>query len=209
MPQMRLSYKFKAQPLPDIANLRISRDMTDAARAIEEMPPLPTSPDELMAKLEELGIEYDLHRHEAVFTVAEAQKVERGMRGVHCRNLFLRDKKKNNFLVVLCNETEIDMKKLAPVIGAEKLSFGSADRLWAYLGVRPGSVCPYAIVNDRNNEVKIILEKKMMEADIVNYHPLLNTMTIGTTPANLLKFIESTNHTPHILDLGAAAPDRE
>lgn len=183
--------------------------MTNAAQISQEMPPLPTSPEELMAKLKELGIEFDFHHHEAVFTVAEAQKVERGMKGVHCRNLFLRDKKKNNFLVVLSNETEIDMKKLAGVIGSDKLSFGSADRLWEYLGVRPGSVSPYAIVNDRNNDVKIILEKKMMEADIVNYHPLLNTMTIGTTPANLLKFIESTGHTPHILDLSAAAPDKE
>ncbi len=170
---------------------------------------MPTSPEALMARLTELGIEYTLHHHKAVFTVAEAQTVERGMEGTHCRNLFLRDKKKNNFLVVLRHETDVDMKKLAPLIGADKISFGSADRLFEYLGVRPGSVCPYAIINDKSNDVKIILEKAMLEGDIVNYHPLLNTMTIGTTPANLVRFIESTGHTPHIVDLSAAAPDKE
>lgn len=183
--------------------------MTNAEQMMDDSAPMPTSPEQLMARLKELGIEFQLYHHQAVFTVAEAHGVERDMTGVHCRNLFLRDKKKNNFLVVLRHETEIDMKKIAPLIGADKISFGSPDRLWEYLGVRPGSVCPYAIINDKNNDVKIVLEQGMMEADIVNYHPLLNTMTIGTTPQNLLKFIESTGHTPHIVDLGAAAPDKE
>jgi Ala-tRNA(Pro) deacylase len=170
---------------------------------------LPTSPDQLMARLTELGIEFQLHRHKAVFTVAEAETVEHDIPGTHCRNLFLRDKKKNNFLVVLRNETEVDIKKLQPLIGADKISFGSSERLFEYLGVRPGSVCPYAIINDKNMDVKIVLEKGMMEVSRVNYHPLINTMTIGTTPANLQRFIESTGHTPYIVDLSAAAPDKE
>ena len=162
-----------------------------------------------MARLTELGIEFDLHHHKAVFTVAEAEAVERDISGTKCRNLFLRDKKKNNFLVVLENSMAVDIKKLQPLIGADKLSFGSAERLFEYLGVRPGSVCPYAIINDKNNDVKIILEKSMLEGSRVNYHPLVNTMTIGTTPADLVRFIESTGHTPHIIDLSAAAPDKE
>jgi Ala-tRNA(Pro) deacylase len=182
--------------------------MNNPAQTIESGE-LPTSPDQLMARLKELGIDFTLHHHKAVFTVAEAQTVERGMEGTHCRNLFLRDKKKNNFLVVLRHETEVDMKKLAPLIGADKISFGSSERLFEYLGVRPGSVCPYAIINDKNNDVKIVLEKGMLEGDIVNYHPLINIMTIGTSPANLVRFIESTGHTPYIVDLSAAAPDKE
>lgn len=162
-----------------------------------------------MAKLTALGIEFTLHHHKAVFTVAEAETVERDITGVSCRNLFLRDKKKNNFLVVLRSDTMVDIKKLQSLIGADKLSFGSADRLWEYLGVRPGSVCPYSIVNDTGHQVKIVLDKTMMQGSIVNYHPLLNTMTIGTTPDNLVKFIESTGHTPHIIDLSAATPDKE
>lgn len=179
------------------------------AQQIENPAPLPTSPEQLMVRLKDLGIKFDLHHHKAVFTVAEADAVDRDITGTHCRNLFLRDKKKNNFLVVLPNDTEVDIKKLQPLIGADRLSFGSADRLWEYLGVRPGSVCPYSIINDTQNQVTIFLDKTMMQSERVNYHPLLNTMTIGTTPADLLKFIESTGHTPHIVDFAPAAPDKE
>jgi len=167
---------------------------------------LPTSPEQLMARLEELGISYDLHHHEAVYTVEESEKLDRDIPGAHCRNLFLRDKKKRNFLLVLQNETDVDMKKLPDIIGADRLSFGSADRLWQYLGVRPGSVCPFAIINDADKDVKILLDKDMMEADVVNYHPLLNTMTVSLSPQDLIKFIQSCGHEPHIVDLKPAAP---
>ena len=170
---------------------------------------MPTSPEQLMAKLKDLGIDFDLHHHAAVFTVAEAEAVDRDITGTHCRNLFLRDKKKNNFLVVLPNDTDVDIKKLQPLIGADRLSFGSADRLFEYLGVRPGSVCPYSIINDTQNQVEIFLDKTMMQSERVYYHPLLNTMTIGCAPADLLKFIESTGHTAHIVDFASAAPDKE
>lgn len=171
-----------------------------------DLPPMPTSPEELMAYLRGLGIAFDLHHHKAVFTVAESQAIDDKIPGTACRNLFLRDRKKNNFLLVLRHETEVDMKKLAAVIGSDKLSFGSPDRLWEYLGVRPGSVCPYAIYNDKGHNVKILLERGMMETDCVNYHPLINTMTIGVKPSDLIKFIESTGHEAHIIDLSAAAP---
>lgn len=170
---------------------------------------LPTSPDALLKRLDDWGIAYTLHHHRAVFTVAESEAVDAQIPGTHCRNLFLRDKKKNNFLVVLQNATEVDIKKLEPLIGASKLSFGSAERLWEYLGVRPGSVCPYSIINDTENQVKICLDKSMMETDIVNYHPLLNTMTIGVKPADLIRFIENCGHIPHIVDFSPAAPDKE
>ncbi len=170
---------------------------------------LPTSPQALMDHLRGLGIEFTLSHHKAVFTVAESEAIDKQIEGTHCRNLFLRDRKKNNFLLVLQNSTKVDIKKLPEVIGSDKLSFGSADRLWEYLGVRPGSVCPYAIINDNDRNVKILLDKSMMETEIVNYHPLLNTMTIGVRPADLTKFIESTGHAAHIVDLEQAAPDEE
>ena len=162
-----------------------------------------------MEHLRGLGVDFVLHRHRAVFTVAESEAVDAQIPGTHCRNLFLRDKKKNNFLLVLQNATEVDIRKLPDVIGSDRLSFGSAERLWEYLGVRPGSVCPYAIINDTGRNVKILLDKSMMETDTVNYHPLLNTMTIGVKPADLIKFIESTGHIPHIVDLNPAKPDKE
>lgn len=170
---------------------------------------LPTSSEDLFNILETLGISYELHHHEAVFTVAESDKIDAQIKGVHCRNLFLRDKKKKNYLLTLQNATEVDMKKLPDIIDSARLSFGSADRLWQYLGVRPGSVCPFSIMNDKDNQVKILLDKSMMEADIVNYHPLLNTMTVSLKPCDLIKFIESTGHEVHIVDLTEAKPDVE
>lgn len=178
--------------------------------AAEKLAPddMPTSPEGLMEYLKAMGIEFALHHHKAVFTVAESDEVDSKIPGTHCRNLFLRDNKKKNFLVVLQNSTEVDIKKLPSVIGSDRLSFGSADRLWEYLGVRPGSVCPYSIINDKDRNVKICLDKSMMETDIVNYHPLLNTMTVSVKPADLIRFIESTGHEAHIIDLSPAAPDK-
>lgn len=172
----------------------------------EEGLDLPTAPARLLARLDEWEIAYKLYRHRAVFTVAESEEVDAQIPGTHCRNLFLRDKKKNNFLVVLQNATVVDIKKLPPLIGSDRLSFGSAERLWDFLGVRPGSVCPYAIINDTSQAVTICLDKSMMETDIVNFHPLLNTMTIGVAPVDLLRFIEKSGHRAHIVDFAAAAP---
>lgn len=167
----------------------------------------PHSPDYLFNLLKSLNISYELHHHEAVFTVEESDKIDAQITGTHCRNLFLRDKKKKNYLVVLQNATDVDLKKLPALIDSDRLSFGSADRLWEYLGVRPGSVCPFAIMNDTENQVQLILDKSMMETDIVNYHPLINTMTVSLTPKDLLKFIETTGHQAHITDLSNAKPD--
>ena len=107
------------------------------------------------------------------------------------------------------NDTAIDLKKLPPLIGSDRLSFGSADRLWQYLGVRPGSVCPFCIINDTAGEVEIILEKDMLNAELVNYHPMENHLTVGLTPDDLLRFIESCDHKPRVVDLKDAAPDEE
>ena len=181
--------------------------MSGSAKKQEVIGDLPTSPESLMENLKSIGVDFTLHHHEAVFTVEESEKLDSEIPGTHCRNLFLRDKKKKNFLVVLQNGTEVDMKKLPPVIGSDRLSFGSADRLWEYLGVRPGSVCPFAVVNDTDQQVKILLDKSMMETDVVNYHPLLNTMTVSLKPADLVKYIETTGHEAHIVDLSPAKPD--
>lgn len=170
---------------------------------------LPTSPDKLLNILNELNISYDLHHHEAVYTVAESEKVDAQIPGTHCRNLFLRDRKKKNYLVVLPVDVDVDLKTLPDILDSHRLSFGSNDRLWEYLGVRSGSVCPFCIVNDTDNQVKIFLEKTMMEQEIVNYHPMLNTMTVSLKPSDLLKFIETTGHEAHIVDLSAANPHND
>ncbi len=162
---------------------------------------LPTTPEMLFVRLQALEIPYYLHNHKPIFTVEEGEPLKKEIPGVHCRNLFLRDKKEKMFLVVAANETQIDLKKLQALLGCGRLSFGSAERLWQYLGIRPGSVCPFCLMNDTGLEVEVILDKNMMSAARVNYHPLDNAMTIGLSPADLLKFIDSTGHTPRIVDL--------
>jgi Ala-tRNA(Pro) deacylase len=175
----------------------------------ENPPPLPTTPEDLYARLDSLGIAYTVHSHPRVFTVEESAPLKAGIPGVHCRNLFLRDRNEAMALVVAANETRIDLKKLAPVIGLGRLSFGSAERLWRHLGVRPGSVCPFAIINDKDNAVRIVLDAAMMKAELVNYHPLENDRTVGLPPAGLVKFVESCGHRAEIVDLSPAAPDNE
>lgn len=170
---------------------------------------MPTSPDSLLQGLTSLHIAYELYHHVPLFKVGDGDDIERDIPGLHTRNLFLRDKKKRNFLVVLPAEKKIDLKKLESVLQSQRLSFGSPERLWMYLGVRPGSVCPFAIMNDTENHVQIYLDEGMMQADIVNYHPLLNRMTVSLSPKDLIKFIESTGHEAHIVNLDNTQPDKE
>lgn len=169
----------------------------------EALEPLPTTPEMLLEKLQELDIKYEIYQHEPIFTVQEGEHLEKDIPGLHCRNLFLRDKKKKMFLVVAANETPVDLKVIPDHIGSGRLSFGSGDRLWQHLGIRQGSVNPFCIINDTERNVKVVLDKHMMEADLVNYHPMDNAQTVGITPADLLKFIEYTGHEPQILDLRA------
>lgn len=179
----------------------------EKAMQIQQDKDLPVSPEQLLMLLDSLNIAYKLHRHEPIFTVEEGLHLKESIPGVHCRNLFVRDKKEDMFLVVAANETRIDMKKLADVLGSGRLSFGSPERLWQYLGIRPGSVCPFCIINDTGKKVRIMLDASMMQAPLVNYHPLDNAMTIGLSPAGLIRFIEHVGQKPEIVDLSPAAPD--
>ena len=168
---------------------------------------LPVSGEQLMDRMKGWGIAFDLYHHAPVFTVEESAPLKTNIPGTHCRNLFLRDKKERMFLVVAANETALDLKKLQKVLGCDRLSFGSAERLWRYLGVRPGSVCPFAVINDTGNKVQIILDETMMGAAIVNYHPMENHMTVGLSPGALLQFMRACGHDPRVINLADAAPD--
>lgn len=167
---------------------------------------LPTSPETLIGRLAALGLPHTVHRHAAVFTVAESEKIDAQIPGAHTRNMFLKDKKGAMFLVTLRHDTPIDLKKLSDVLGAGRFSFGSPERLWDNLGVRPGSVTPFAIINDRAQVVTLILEAGMMQEEIVNFHPLVNTMTVGLKPDDFLTFLSAINVRPRLVDLSAAAP---
>ena len=167
---------------------------------------LPITSNDLTQYLDEIGIEYKIFDHDPIFTVAEGEHLKVNIPGVHCRNLYMRDKKKNNYLLVLANETEVDLKKLSDLFESGRLSFGSSDRLWEHLGIRPGSVNPFTIMNDTNDKVRLFLDADMMDAEIVNYHPMDNAQTISLKPSDLIKFIESLHHNYTIIDLSPAKP---
>jgi Ala-tRNA(Pro) deacylase len=165
-------------------------------------PQLPTSPQQLLARLDALGILYRNHEHAAVFTVEEAKALRGELTGGHIKNLFLRNKKEEMWLVVAEEDKRIDLKALGERLGAGKLSFGSPDRLLRYLGVLPGAVTPFGIINDRERKVKVVLDRDLMAFDPVNAHPLVNTMTTALSPRDLVKFLEAEGHQPDILDIG-------
>ncbi|MBM3571730.1 MAG: prolyl-tRNA synthetase associated domain-containing protein [Alphaproteobacteria bacterium] len=163
------------------------------------------TPEELLARLDALGLKTATARHKPVFTVEESQRERGNLPGGHCKSLFLRDRKERMFLVVALEDRRIDLKKLSDLIGANRLSFGSPDRLMRVLGVIPGSVTPLALINDRQRLVDVVLDQDMMKLDPLNYHPLSNDMTTAISPADLLAFIADCGHKPRIMDLSPAA----
>lgn len=162
----------------------------------------PASRQQLMSFLTSLGIETKTHDHEAVFTVSESHKIKEDLPGGHTKNLFLKDKKGNIALVVCLNDTEVDLKSFHKKTDFGRVSFGNADLLWEHLGVKPGSVTPFSLINDKEaQKVHLFLDANMMEQDLLNYHPLENTATTAITKDDLLKFFSATGHEPTILKL--------
>ncbi|HLJ20222.1 MAG TPA: prolyl-tRNA synthetase associated domain-containing protein [Stellaceae bacterium] len=162
---------------------------------------MPATPDELLARFEALGIAERTYEHPAVFTVEEAKALRGKLPGGHCKSLFLKDKKGGLWLAVMLEERRIDLKLLADRLGAPRFSFGSAELLQEVLGVTPGSVTPFAVINDRAQRVTIVLDSEMLRHDPLNYHPLINTKTTAVSPADLLKFIRDCGHEPRVLSL--------
>lgn len=162
------------------------------------------TPQDLFARLEQLGIAFQTHEHPPLFTVEDSKKLRGELPGAHCKNLFLRDKKRNLFLLVVLEDRAIDLKSLRDRLGAAgNLSFASPETLMEVLGVIPGGVTPFALINDRERRVTVFLDKKMLGMEPLNYHPLSNAMTTAIASKDLLAFIESCGHTPRIVDLGA------
>lgn len=158
------------------------------------------SPQQLFDRLQALGIAYHTVEHPPVFTVEEAKTQRGNLPGHHIKNLFLRNKKEEMWLVVALEDRTVDLKRLGDVLGAGRLSFGSPDRLRRHLGVEPGSVTPLALINDPDRVVRLALDRGLAEGGPVNAHPLVNTMTSALTTAELLRFFDATGHTPRWLD---------
>ena len=158
-----------------------------------------TTPDQLFAYLDGLGIRHTTVSHPPLFTVEQSQAQRGQIPGGHTKNLFLRDKKQAVFLVVAEEGAEIDLKGLHRVLGASgRLSFGSPDLLRELLGVPPGSVTAFGAINDKEGRVTVVLDAALMEHGTINAHPLVNTMTTSLARDDLVKFLESTGHPPRI-----------
>ena len=163
-------------------------------------PPHPDEPT-LYALLDRHNIAYHTEEHEAVFTVDEGKAVKDRLPGGHSKNLFLKDKAGQFVLISALGATPITLNRLHPHIGTKRLSFGKEDDLFAYLGVRPGSVTVFSVMNDPQGDVRLILDKALFDHDEVWFHPMRNTASTRIKSADLLAFARATGHAPLILDL--------
>ena len=168
---------------------------------------MPASPDDLFAYLDSLGIAHKTVTHPAVFTVEEARSLRGAVPGGHTKNLFLRDKKGAAYLVVASEDAAIELRSLHRQLGASgRFSFGSAELMRELLGVEPGAVTPFAVINDAARRVTVVLDAAMMAHETLNFHPLVNTATTTISRQGLLKFLEATGHSPRIEPVSAPAP---
>ncbi len=164
----------------------------DASSTFEDS--LPTSSLAMMAVLDGLGIVYKLHTHPPLRTVEDSQQLSGISVGAHIKNLYLRDRKKKNYLVVVEETKPIDLKDLGEVIGGGRLSFGSADRLMQFLGVRPGAVSPLTLINDHQQDVQLVMDKTLLNQGLINVHPLVNDKTLTISVKDLDIFLSHTGH---------------
>ena len=169
----------------------------------------PAAPEDLFRRLAALGIEVSTVKHPPVFTVEEAKALRGEIAGCHTKNLFLRNKKGKMWLLVCLEDRAVDLKELAGRLNAGRLSFGSAERLAQYLGVIPGAVTPFAILNDRSNSVRVAVDKAIFEQGLLNFHPLDNAQTTSIGAGDLLKFLEAEGHSAQVLDFECAWVPRE
>ena len=160
---------------------------------------MPLTPDELFAALDRLGIAHPTVSHPPLFTVEQSQGLRGTIPGGHTKNLFLKDKKGALYLVTAPEDAAIELKSLHRRLGATgRFSFGSAELMQELLGVAPGSVTPFAVINDTAHRVTVVLDEAMMTHPVLNFHPLVNTGTTTISREGLVRFLEATGHTPRI-----------
>lgn len=161
--------------------------------------------EDLAAFLAGLGIRTTTVEHPPLFTVEESKALRGKIPGGHSKNLFLKDKKGRLWLVVAEEDTPVDLKTLHGRIGSARLSFARPELLRDVLGIQPGSVTPFALINDREGRVSVVLDRRLLAYETVNFHPLENTATTSIARRDLLAFLAATGHEPMVLDLAATA----
>ena len=170
----------------------------------EDKTPPPHNPafdrDRLLAWMAERGIAQTTHDHPAVFRVEEGLEMKAALPGAHTKNLFLKDKKGRLWLISARQDTVVDLKAAHRPMGSDRLSFGNEALLWETLGVRPGAVTALGLVNDVDNRVTFVLDRRLWEADIVNFHPLANTATTALSQADFRRVLTAIGRTPLVID---------
>ena len=146
------------------------------------------------------GVEQRTHDHPAVFRVEEGIELKAGLPGLHTKNLFLKDKKQRLWLISAAQDTVIDLKRAPSVIGSDRLSFGNEELMFDTLGVRPGSVTALGLINDVDRRVTFVLDRKLQEAPIVNFHPLTNTATTALNQGAFRRFLDVLDRKPVVVD---------
>ncbi len=160
---------------------------------------MPATRDDLLARFTALGIDTQTRDHAPVYTVEEAQALRGEIPGGHCKNLFLKDDKGSLWLIVCLEEAQVDLKAAPAKIGSRRLSFGKPELLKEVLGVEPGSVTPFGLINDTEKRVNVVLDAAMMAHDLLNYHPLENSATTTIRAEDLVAFIRSCGHEPRVV----------
>ena len=159
------------------------------------------SAEEFVKILKQKDYVFDLHKHKPLFTVEDSENLRGEIEGAHTKNLFLKNKK-NNFFLFSCDENaSVDLKKFSKSINAKNLSFANANYLEKFLGIKPGSVSPYALLNDKDNLVEFYLDEKLFRSEIINYHPLINTSTITIKTSAFIDFLVENNKKINIFSL--------
>ena len=158
--------------------------------------PMPATEADLFAAFDALGVAHVTHRHRPVFTVEESHDLKQAMPGGHTKNLFLKDKKGALFLISAIADSKIDLNAVSKLIGAGRFSFSSGGLLQEVLGVPPGSVTVFAVINDPNQRVRLILDEALFAHDPVNFHPLKNDATTAVSPDGLMAFLASLGRRP-------------
>ncbi|WP_246188498.1 prolyl-tRNA synthetase associated domain-containing protein [Nitratireductor arenosus] len=157
---------------------------------------------ELLAFLDQLALEATTIDHPPLYTVAQSQALRGTIDGGHTKNLFLKDKKGSYFLVTVEEDATVDLKSIHRTIGASgRVSFGSAEALMRLLGVEPGSVTVFGLINDVDNQVTLVLDAGLMRHELVNCHPLTNDATTQIAKEDLLRFLDAIGHEPAILNV--------
>ena len=156
------------------------------------------------AALDALGISYERHEHPAVFNAEDASKYWNPIPGTQCKNLFLRNKKGDrHYLVVLEISKRADLKDLVKLVNDDRLSFGSPERLNAALGLTPGSVSPFGLLNDADGSVRVLLDRDLRGADRLIFHPNINTASVVVSWADLERFLATRSNAVRVVAIGA------